>query len=234
MCVVGGCTTCSRNVYEPCPTVTPTYTQSSYYSQSSYYIQSAYEDTPDIGTEDPTAPRVNLYIKKQGTAGWSKNLQVSPEDEVSLRWVTINTNQCQSTDTTEFTVSDTSGTSGNTDTVNEQATGLRVYEIACQGTNGARVTSPASLTILATPLTFTATPRIVRTNETSKLIWNVYGRTGCTIAKKANNTDLSTVSISAGERDTQPLTGETTYLLSCPDGASAETTIRVLPIISET
>ena len=83
-------------------------------------------------------------------------------------------------------------------------------------------------------MTFTAVPKIVRTNETSKLIWNVYGRTGCTIARKATNADSSTVSRSTGERDTEPLTGETTYKLSCTDGSSAETTIKVLPVISET
>jgi hypothetical protein len=204
------------------------------YSQSSYYSQSAYEDTPDIGTSDPTSPRVNLYIQKQGSSGWTKNVQVTQSEEVSLRWVASNVTYCQSKDTTEFSLTNTGGVSGTTDTVNEPETGARTYAIECRNPAGTTVESLAALTILATPLEFTAAPNLVRTKETSKLIWNVYGRTGCTVANKVNGTDSSTISTSVGSRDTVALSGETTYLLSCPDGASAEVTIQVLPIISET
>jgi hypothetical protein len=204
------------------------------YSQSSYYSQSAYEDTPDIGTSDPTSPRVNLYIQKQGSSGWTKNVQVTQSEEVSLRWVASNVTYCQSKDTTEFSLTNTGGVSGTTDTVNEPETGARTYAIECRNPAGTTVESLAALTILSTPFEFTAAPKLVRTKETSKLTWNVYGRTGCTVANKVNGTDSSTISTSVGSRDTVVLSGETTYLLSCPDGASAEVTIQVLPIISET
>jgi hypothetical protein len=210
-----------------------TYSQSSYYTQSTYYSQSAYEDTPDIGVETIN-PRVSLYIQKQGTTGWTKSVQVTPSDEVSLRWVASNVTYCQSKDTTEFSLTNTGGVSGTTNTVNEPETGVRTFAIECRNSAGVTAESLADLTVLATPLEFTAVPNLVRTKETSKLTWNVYGRTGCTVANKVNGADSSAVTTDTGSRDTLPLAGETTYRLSCPDGASIDATIKVLPVISET
>lgn len=208
------------------------------YSQFSYYSQSAYEvappDIPTVTTFDPSGPTVTLYIKKTGTPDWLRNVQVLPSDEVSLRWVTARATNCQSTDLAEFSVTDTSGVSGSTDTVVEPNSGTSVYGIRCKNAAGLISSSTAGLTILLAPFEFTAQPKIVRTNETTELTWNVHGRTGCTIAKKVSGDDASTVTTDSGTRDTVKLSGETTYTLKCSDGAKADVIIKVLPSVSET
>jgi hypothetical protein len=184
------------------------------------------------GTSDPNAPVVSLYIQKQGGTTWTKTVDIIEGEEVALRWETTNTNYCQSTDTTEFTVGNTNGSAGTTNTVAEPALGQRVYGISCTGQRGGTAQSTAGVTVLRTPLTLTANPSIVRRDEVSDLTWDVGSRTGCTLQRRGDTT-ATPITSQTGTIDSTTIRGETLYTLTCGT-ESATALIKMLPVISET
>jgi hypothetical protein len=212
-----------------------------WYSQASYgptYAQSGYID-PDDPISD-TDPDVNLYIRVQGDTGWVKTTTMTVGEELSLSWQTRNVTSCESADTTEFTVPGGLGVSASTNSVLEPTTSARTYEIVCtDGTRSIRSSARATLDggtsdLTLSALSLTATPSIVRKNEISILAWDTGGRTGCALKKSLANETPYEVPTQTGVRDSEPITGETTYTLSCSDGANDSVVIKMLPTISET
>jgi hypothetical protein len=224
------------------------------------YTQSAYEPRtpPPEDVEDPVDPDVvvtdnpdvDLYIQKQGSLSWFKNVTIEAGDQVSLRWQTNDVTECRSTDATEFTVPGNAGGSGSTNTVLEPTSSSRTYEISCTKDTGGggggsntgvtTVTSRARATLATTTggtdlpaPSLIADPRIVRKGEISALTWDTGGRTGCMLKKGIAGTETP-LTTTTGTISSDPIKGETFYFLTCPDGSGAVTSVRMLPVYSET
>ncbi len=133
---------------------------------------------------------------------------------------------------TEFTVGNTNGSTGTTNTVAEPTLGQRAYAISCNGTSGGTAQSTADVTVVRTPLTLTANPPIVRRDEVSNLTWDVGTRTGCTLTRRGD-TSGTPLTGSTGTLESTNIKGETLYTLTCGT-ESASALIKMLPTISET
>jgi uncharacterized repeat protein (TIGR02543 family) len=98
------------------------------------------------------------------------------------------------------------------------------YVLNCDG----QAVASASITVLS-QATLSATPRIVQPPENSTVHYNTYGQS-CTLSGGT----IGTVPVSGeGSYPVSGITARTTFRLTCPIGAPADTTVEIAPRVFE-
>lgn len=102
----------------------------------------------------------------------------------------------------------------------------------CSDINDAEEGSGGSI---SADLSFSASPPLVRSGDTTTLTYNITDALNCSIL--GTNGDSWVLSTNSGTRTTSVLTTETTYTLSCTDPSdevvSADVTVKIIPAFEE-
>ncbi len=89
---------------------------------------------------------------------------------------------------------------------------------------------PSEAFVIGGDPTISVDPEIVRRGEFVQVTWNPMGNSGCAVSGGNINTPIP--ASSAGSQEVQVDT-QATFRISCPSGAEAETTVKILPVIYE-
>ncbi len=189
----------------------------------------------DVEVKDDATASVSLDIRKKtsgNNAPWRQSVTIRDDEEAELRLIPDNMQSCTATNF-NFAPGKASYEPQRID-LGLKPVGAYTFEVECDDTQGDTYTDTATLIVNnLSPLTLEADPPLVRRGETTDLVYDLGGRTSCTLSGGGMS---STPVTGTGEqhKDSPAILGETTFTLTCTDdGASATAKVRVLPAIDE-
>ena len=179
------------------------------------------------GSPPPPSSPSFTAISSGGGAGGSgqsgANVSILQGGSATLSWSCVNS-------------SSSSGVNFSTGGAGSGSTGVSPsstteYTVLCSNGGQGSVT----VTVVDPTPSITATPSIIRVGDTSVIAWSATDVNSCSVSE--NNPDFTdSWSGASGSQTTSPITGETTYTLSCQTDAgsvSASATVRMIPSFEE-
>lgn len=176
------------------------------------------------GSPSPTPPTfTGTGGSSGGSDGLGSDVSINLGDSSTLTWECVD-----STSSTGVNFSTGSAASGSTDV---SPTVTTSYTLTCSN-NGEGI---VKVNVIDPVISITATPPLLRLNETSVIEWTTSSVNSCSVSE--DNPDfVDSWSGTSGTQTTSPITGETIYTLSCQtDGGSVSenTKVRLIPTFKE-